>query len=170
MMLSDEELISRAKSAVKLKKTAAGKLLGDVGAALVTDKGNVYVGACFDTREGSGMCAERAAMMSMISAGETKIKKIVAVWTDGTIIPMCGACREWLWQVDKDNWYTDIIVDKNKVLTLMELLPNHWHNPENKMTDEERLDTLRKRAEKRGVFKKAKAIHKAFRKKYKYNR
>jgi cytidine deaminase len=64
----------------------------------------------------------------MITAGESKIKKIVAVWTDGTIIPPCGICREWIWQIDKENWNTEIMVEKGKVVTLKQLLPYHWHN------------------------------------------
>ena len=42
------------------------KLVADVGADLMTDKGNVYTGVCIDTNEGSGICAERNAMANMI--------------------------------------------------------------------------------------------------------
>ncbi|MBS3051655.1 MAG: cytidine deaminase [Candidatus Aenigmarchaeota archaeon] len=129
-MMSDKELIEKAQSAVRPRKSAAGKLLADVGAALVTSKGNIYVGVSFDTQEGSGLCAERAAIASMITAGEYEIKKIVAVWTNGTIIPPCGACREWMWQTDKRNWETEVMVGKNKIAKLKDLLPYHWHNPE----------------------------------------
>ena len=129
-MVSDKELMSKALSVVKPRKTAAAKLIADVGAALVTDKGNVYTGVCIDTHEGSGICAERAAIASMITAGESRIEKIVAVWTDGSVIPPCGACREWLWQTDKGNWDTEVIVGKNKSVKLRKLLPYHWHNPD----------------------------------------
>ena len=131
-MLSDKELISKAKSVVRPRKSAAGKLVADVGAALMTDKGNVYVGVCFDPKEGNALCAERAAIASMITASESRIKKIVAVWTDGTIIPPCGTCREWIWQVNKDNWKTEVIVGTNKAVPLKVLLPYHWHNPNSK--------------------------------------
>ena len=131
-MISDEELVSKAKSAIRPRKNASAKLIADVGAALVTDSGNVYVGVCFDTHEGSGLCAERAAIASMVTAGESRIIKIVAVWTDGTIISSCGACREWIWQVDKKNWDTEVIIGKNKSVTLRKPLPYHWHNPDSK--------------------------------------
>ena len=128
-IITNKELIQKAKSVVNTRKSAEGKLIADVGAALATDKGNVYVGVCFDTQEGSGICAERNAIASMITKGESKIKKIVAVWTDGTIIPPCGICREWLWQIDKSNWDIEVILGEDKVVTLKELLPYHWHNP-----------------------------------------
>ena len=127
--ITNKELIQKAKSVVNPRKSAKGKLIADVGAALVTGKGSIYVGVCFDTQEGSGICAERNAIASMITCGDSKIKKIVAVWTDGAIIPPCGICREWIWQVDKSNWDTEILLGEDKVVTLKELLPYHWHNP-----------------------------------------
>lgn len=126
--ITDRELVEKAKSAVKPRKSAAGHLIADVGAALVTDKGNVYVGVCIDTHEGMGFCAEQHAIAAMVTAGERRIKKIVAVWKDGTIIPPCGKCREMIWQVGKENWNTEVIVGKNKTVRLKELLPYHWHN------------------------------------------
>ncbi len=127
-MVTNAELIKKAKSVIKPRKNASGKLLADVGAALSTDKGNIYVGVCIDTNEGDGICAERSAIAAMVTAGEYTIKKIVAVWTDGTIIPPCGKCREFMWQIHNNNWKTQIIIKKNKVVALKQLLPYHWHN------------------------------------------
>ena len=129
--ITNKELIQKAKSVVNPRKSAKGKLIADVGAALVTDKGSIYFGVCFDTQGGSGICAERSAIASMITGGESKVKKIVAVWTDGTIIAPCGICREWLWQIDKSNWDTKVIVGEYKAVALKYLLPFHWHNPNN---------------------------------------
>ncbi len=132
MQITNEELIEKAKSVIKPKKAAAGRLIADVGAALVTDKGNVYLGVCIDTQEGMGFGAEQNAIAAMVTAGEYRIKKIVAVWKDGTIIPPCGKCRELIWQIDKENWNTEVIIGKDKVVKLKELLPYHWHNPQRK--------------------------------------
>ncbi len=126
--ISIKKLIMEARSVIKPKKTAAGKLIADVGAALVTYKGNVYVGVCIDTQEGIGFGAEQSAIAAMVTAGEYKIKKIVAVWKDGTIIPPCGVCRELIWQIDKENWNAEVIIAKDKTVKLKELLPYHWHN------------------------------------------
>ncbi|MFA6888478.1 MAG: cytidine deaminase [Candidatus Woesearchaeota archaeon] len=128
-MISNQQLIKKAHSVVHPKKSVAGKLIADVGAALITDKGHIFLGVCIDTTEGNGVCAETSAITAMVTAGEYKIKKIVAVWKNGTVIAPCGKCREWMWQIHKDNWNTQIILPNNKIVTLKELLPYHWHNP-----------------------------------------
>ena len=38
---------------------------GSVGAALLTDKGNVYTGICIDIACGIGFCAEHSAIAEM---------------------------------------------------------------------------------------------------------
>jgi cytidine deaminase len=121
--ISNKELIEKAKSVVKPRKISHGFTVGDVGCALVTDKNNVYLGVCIDTCSGMGFCAEHSAIAAMITKGEHKIKKIVAVLQDGKIIFPCGRCREFMHQIHKDNLKTDVIVDKNKVVKLKELLP-----------------------------------------------
>ncbi len=129
-MITNKELIEKAKSVINPQKVAGNKLTSDVGSALITDKGSIYLGVCIDTQEGSGFCAEHNAIAAMVTGGEYKIKKIVAVWKDGTIIPPCGKCREFMWQIDKDNWNTEVIIKKDKAVKLKELLPYHWHNEE----------------------------------------
>ena len=46
---------------------------GGVGAAILTDKGNIYKGVCIDTASTLGMCAERNAIANMLTNGESKI-------------------------------------------------------------------------------------------------
>lgn len=127
-LISNEALIQKAASVLRPKKNE-GHLVGDVGCALVTDKGNVYLGVCIDASCGIGFCAEHSAIAAMVTAGEFKIKKIVAVWKDGkgkiTVLPPCGRCREFIRQIHKDNLQTEVILKENKILTLAELLPYH---------------------------------------------
>lgn len=131
--ITNEELIKRAEDVVKAKKI--GKcLVGDVGCALVSGKGNVYRGVCIDTGFGWGLCAEQSAIAAMVTAGEVKVEKLVAVWKDENgitrVLPPCGRCREFLRQVYNDNLETDIILGNDKALKLKELLPYHdWFNP-----------------------------------------
>jgi cytidine deaminase len=84
--ISDEELIEKAKSVVKPRKIKHGFTVGDVGCALITDKGNVHLGVCIDTASGMGFCAEHSAIAAMVTHGEHVIKKIVAVVENGTPI------------------------------------------------------------------------------------
>lgn len=66
---------------------------GGVAAAILTKKGNIYVGVCIDTASTLGMCAERNAIANMITNGESQIDKVVAVMPDGRVGSPCGACR-----------------------------------------------------------------------------
>jgi hypothetical protein len=55
--MENGELISKAQSVLN-RRTINGRLHGDVGAALISEKGDVYAGVCVDT-SGWGLCAER---------------------------------------------------------------------------------------------------------------
>jgi len=125
-MISDEELVAKAKSVVKPRKIKHGCTVGDVGCALITDQGNIYVGVCIDTGSGMGFCAEHSAIAAMVTQGEHKIKKIVAVVEDGTPIPPCGRCREFIHQIHEDNLEAEVIIGKNRSVKLKELLPFTW--------------------------------------------
>lgn len=56
-----------------------------------------------DTASTLGMCAERNAIANMITNGESQIDKIVAVMPDGKVGSPCGACREYMMQLDKES-------------------------------------------------------------------
>ena len=60
---------------------------GGVAAAILTRKGNIYLGVCMDTASSLGMCAERAAIANMVTCGEQEIDKLVAVMPDGRVGP-----------------------------------------------------------------------------------
>ncbi len=125
--ITNEELIEKAESVVRPKKVG-DYLMGDVGCALVTDKNNIYLGVCIDVGSGMGFCAEHSAIAAMVTAGEYKIKKIVAVWKDKQdmyILAPCGRCREFMRQIHEDNIEADVILDHDKVLKLAGLLPYH---------------------------------------------
>ncbi|MBR6795718.1 MAG: cytidine deaminase [Clostridia bacterium] len=101
---------------------------GGVAAALLTKAGNIYVGVCIDTASTLGMCAERNAIANMITNGESKIDKVVAVMPDGKIGAPCGACREYMMQLDKDSGEIEILLnlETEETVKLKELLPNWW--------------------------------------------
>jgi cytidine deaminase len=123
--ITNEALITKAASVVNPKKIGA-YLVGDVGCALVTDNGNIYLGVCMDVSSGIGFCAEHSAIAAMITAGEYRISKIVAVWKDEKdtyILSPCGRCREFMRQIQEGNLDTEVILDVNKVAKLAELLP-----------------------------------------------
>ena len=124
--MTNEELIKEALKVVNPKKIGNSEM-GQVGCALLTDKGNIFKGVCIDTSSGLGFCAEHTAISQMITHSEYEIKKIVAVYKDEKgdvfVLSPCGRCREFMLQTNKKNLDTDIILDKTKVVKLKELLP-----------------------------------------------
>ena len=124
------DLIQKAASLIATRKLG-DRLIGDVGAALITDEGNVYLGVCIDT-SGIGFCAEQSAIAAMISAGEDTIKKIVATWKDENgeifVISPCGHCREFMRQICDGRLDTEVILSNDETVTLADLLPsrNSW--------------------------------------------
>jgi cytidine deaminase len=123
---TNKELIEKASSLVKPREGRHGLTSGDCGAALVTDKGNIYVGVSIDTTSSMGFCAEHAAIAAMVTAGEYNIAKIVAADENGMVLPPCGRCREFMYQIDKDNLNADVLVANDKVVKLRDLLPYPW--------------------------------------------
>lgn len=101
---------------------------GSVAAAILTKQGNIYVGVCIDTASTLGMCAERNAIANMITNGESQIDKVVAVTPDGSVGSPCGACREYMMQLDKDSGEIEILLDlkTEKTIKLKELIPDWW--------------------------------------------
>lgn len=96
-MVTNKELIKKAKSVAKLKKISQDIRFGDVGCALITDKGNIYTGVSIHLYCGIGFCAEHSAIANMITNREYVIKKTVAVSSKGEIFPACGRCRELMY-------------------------------------------------------------------------
>jgi len=125
--LTNLEMIEKAKAFLGPRKLSFDNTAGDVACALLSSKGNLYYGVCIDVSSGIGFCAENSAIAAMITAGESSIAKIVAVWGEGTVLPPCGRCREFMYQIDRSNFAnTDVILGENKVVKLKELLPHPY--------------------------------------------
>lgn len=101
---------------------------GGVAAAILTQSNHIYTGVCIDTCSGLGMCAERNAMAHMITNGESRIKRVVAVMPDGRVGSPCGACRELMMQLDRENGEIEILLDlkTEQSIRLKELIPDWW--------------------------------------------
>ena len=123
--MTDLELIASAKSVVRPVKIA-GHTSADVGCALLAADGKVYLGVCIDVSCGIGFCAEHGAIAAMVTGGEHRIRKIVAVLQDGSVVPPCGRCREFMRQLDPSNMATQILLPGGLTKTLEELLPHPW--------------------------------------------
>ncbi|EPS46183.1 cytidine/deoxycytidylate deaminase family protein [Clostridium botulinum A1 str. CFSAN002368] len=92
----------------------------------MSESGKVYTGVCIDTPCSMGFYAEHAAIAAMITAGENRITKVVAVYEDGTIIPPCGRCREFICQIHDENYKCQVMIKKDMIITVNDLLPYRW--------------------------------------------
>ncbi|HOJ09011.1 MAG TPA: cytidine deaminase [Clostridiales bacterium] len=98
-----------------------------VGAALITNTGNIYTGINIENVSyGASNCAERTAIFQAVSNGEDRIK-IIAISSDSEdfIFP-CGICRQVLVEFGCKN--TEIVCSKKNgefvVYTLDQLMPH----------------------------------------------
>lgn len=121
-MIRNRELFLKAKEALK---NAYAPFSGfTVGAALLTDTGNIYTGVNIENSSiGATICAERTAFVKAISEGEKKFEKIAVVSGEGAVMP-CGICRQFMFEFEDDL----IIITGNdednlKEYTISELLP-----------------------------------------------
>lgn len=121
-----EDLYLQAKSALNPRRLSPEAEAGGVGAAILTEAGRVYTGVCIDTSSSMGFCAEHAAAAAMVTAGESRVVKMVAVNWDGVILPPCGRCREFISQLHEENLDTEVLVAQGTVMTLRDLLPFDW--------------------------------------------
>lgn len=118
-----EKLYNLACEVAIPRKLTDNSDCGGVGAVLLTDKDNIYKGVCIDTMSSMGFCAEHAAAGTMVTAGESHVIAMVAVNWAGEVYYPCGRCREFINQLHDDNINAKVMVSRDKVVTLKELLP-----------------------------------------------
>lgn len=124
-MLNDiwKKVYDAARAVVNPKKISEQMCSGGVGAAVITKKGNVYTGVCIDTDCSLGMCAERNALSTMITNGEFEIVMVAAVDKKGKVLPPCGACREFMMQLNNSADIEVLVDNKGTVILLKDLMP-----------------------------------------------
>ncbi|MDO4365010.1 MAG: cytidine deaminase [Clostridia bacterium] len=123
------EMYEKAKAVLNPREVSSIIEAGGVAAAVESESGKIYVGVCIDCACTLGICAERNAVFNMITNGESKIKRVVAINRDGKAMPPCGACREFMTQLMPENYKNvEIMLDyeNGRVVTLGDLTPEWW--------------------------------------------
>ena len=124
-----KELYDAAKAVQNDRDISKLISAGGVAAAVESASGKIYVGVCVDTACTLGICAERNAIFNMITNGEDKIRKVLALMGNGKTGAPCGACREFMAQLMPDDYKNiEIMLDyeTGRVVTLGELTPEWW--------------------------------------------
>lgn len=124
-----EQLCEAAKAAQAPRIISKYAEAGGVGAAILSASGRIFTGVCVDTCSGLGVCAERNAIFNMISNGEDRFTKVLAVMPDGRTGAPCGACRELMVQLMPGRGRDIEIMldyDARRIVTLDELTPEWW--------------------------------------------
>lgn len=122
-------LYQEARKVLRPRKVSEMLETGGVAAAVESESGAIYTGVCVDSACTLGICAERNAIFHMLTCGEDRIRRVVAVNWDGKAMPPCGACRELMTQLMPDS-YRDIEilldVEKSEIVRLGDLTPRWW--------------------------------------------
>ena len=96
-----------------------------VGAALETGDGRVFVGSNVENASyGLTICAERAAVVSAVSAGVRNFRRIVIASDSEPPAPPCGACRQVLAEFGSELEVESVGPLQARRWTLRELLPD----------------------------------------------
>ncbi len=133
--MENRVLIRHAASVIQCRQVKGGSM-GDVGAALLTHDGEVFTGVCAATGSNT-ICAEQMALGGLITQKKYVFKAIVAVWKDENgnlfVIPPCGNCRQFMYEIDRQNLEAQVILSTEHSMTLRELLPveSSWQKVEN---------------------------------------
>lgn len=121
--MTDRELYLAAKKAAENAYAPFSNFR--VGAALLTQKGDVYLGVNVENSSyGATICAERAAVISAVTAGDREFAKIAIVANGHKVLP-CGICRQFLYEFAPNlKIITGSSEDELEIFELSELLPN----------------------------------------------
>lgn len=123
------EMYSAAKAVLDPRKISDIVEAGGVAAAIEAGSGKLYTGVCVDCACTLGICAERNAIFNMITNGENKIKRVIAIGSDGKAMSPCGACCELMAQFMPDEYRNiEIMIDyeNERIVTLGDLTPEWW--------------------------------------------
>lgn len=96
-----------------------------VGAAVLSDTGKIYVGCNVENASyGATLCAERVAIAQLVAAGERRVLT-VAIFTSGTEPAMpCGICRQVIQELGPDAEIVSATPAKSRQVSILHLLPD----------------------------------------------
>lgn len=121
-----EKLYTAARNIAHKNKLNNYVYYGHVGAAIMSDTGNIYTGVAIASACQIGFCAEHSAIAEMLKNNENRIVKIVSCNDNGVIIPSCGRCREFIRMINEENMEAEVMISEKEIVKLKDLLPHPW--------------------------------------------
>lgn len=127
-----EKMYNKAKVEYHREQVSPFIVAHHVVAAVESEDGEIFTGFCIESASGvMNLCAERVAALNMyMSTGKTRIKRLIACRENPPKnggMP-CGACREFLMQLDRANGEMEILTDfeSRRTVKLKEVFPSWW--------------------------------------------
>ena len=129
-----QTLYEKAKAQYQPEEISPFVYAHHVVCALESENGEIFTGFCIESCCGvMDLCAERVAGLNMyVNSGQTVARHLIAFRDKapdggGSGMP-CGACREFMMQLDKDSPGLEILADAEtgKTVRLRELMPHWW--------------------------------------------
>jgi len=130
---ADKRLIAAARAAIKRRYRDDWQ---EVGAALRTRSGKIFTGVNLDAYLGRmAVCAEAVALgRAVVDVGDADIETIVAVRHPSpqdkdrriAVVSPCGACRELIFDYDRNARVIVPDVKSPKIVPIADLLPNKY--------------------------------------------
>jgi len=101
-----------------------------VGAAVLTESGEIYTGCNIENSSFSlTCCAERTAIFKAVSSGERNFKALAVIADSTTPVSPCGSCRQVMAEFLTDDVRIYLLSKTNEIKTtsIKELLPFAFH-------------------------------------------
>ncbi len=120
--MTDAELLDRAAVAAESSYSPYSHFR--VGAAVVTDAGEVVTGANIENAAfGASICAEANAITTAVGRGARAIAVVAVVCLDGELCTPCGNCRQIMREFQVERVILRAPDGSPVVVTIEDLLP-----------------------------------------------
>ncbi len=120
------------QAAEEVRKNAYAPYSGfAVGAAVEGESGAIYRGCNVENASfGLTICAERTAIAQAVTAGESKLRRLLVVADTKNPVAPCGACRQVMLEFGVEEVILCNMCGESRVFLMKELLPQAF-GPEN---------------------------------------
>jgi cytidine deaminase len=129
--VQDESIRALVQAARDVREHAHAPYSGfRVGAAVLTEAGNVHLGCNVENASyGATICAERAAIFAMVTSGEKDLAAVAIFVDDAEPAMPCGMCRQVIAEFGRDVKIVTATPARTKHSTIAELLPEAFVLP-----------------------------------------